>query len=440
MGFWGAIRQIWTIARLSITQAIRMKIVIIVIVFMVLLVPTIPFILKTDDTPMGQARMIITYCTYLTTFLLTVLTLFLSAATLNSEIKHQHIFLLDPKPVRRGVVLLGKWLGVMLINLALLSAMLGITYGLVRWFARDRSDQVREEFREPVKRQYELLRANLLTARAAESPPLPDIREWVEKEVERIREAGYMPERKSEDWVRKKVAERLSRGAWTVPPDASITWTVSNVPKFDGLLFVSFRHYGSGTPKDSIRGEFTLEGEDYVHRQPVHALVGAGHAFPVSPLYPAGSLAENFVRAGIIILFKLTFIAIVGIFASTFLSFPVAVLLTMVVVLVGHLAGIIFSDFLRHIFIVGSSMVQPDAPLHPVDEAIRAALYFFFKVFFPDFTRYDVVDSLSNSRLIRNLPIFWCFVRLLVIRGGILALLGWIFYRRRELAALTTTT
>ena len=42
--------------------------------------------LGSDDTLAGQIRMIVTYGVYLTSFLLSILTLFLSAMTLNSEI------------------------------------------------------------------------------------------------------------------------------------------------------------------------------------------------------------------------------------------------------------------------------------------------------------------------------------------------------------------
>ena len=132
----GVIKQIWTIARQSVLQAIRMKIVLILIAFLVVLVPALPLLLKSDNTHEGQIRMMITYSVYLTSFFLSVLTLFLSCVTLNIEIKHQHMFLLDPKPISRGTLLVGKWVGVMLINAVLLVAMLGVTYGLVRYFGR----------------------------------------------------------------------------------------------------------------------------------------------------------------------------------------------------------------------------------------------------------------------------------------------------------------
>ena len=118
MDFRAAVYQVWTIARHSLVQAFRMKIAVVLIVFMLIMVPSLPFLLQSDNTHEGLLRMLITYQIYLISFLLGVLTLFLSAITLNTEIKNQHIFLLDPKPVARGTLLLGKWCGVMLINLS----------------------------------------------------------------------------------------------------------------------------------------------------------------------------------------------------------------------------------------------------------------------------------------------------------------------------------
>ena len=475
MEFWGSVKQIWTIARHSVVQAIRMKVVIILVAFLLVLVPALPFLLKSDDTVAGQIRMIVTYCVYLTSFLLSILTLFLSAMTLNSEIKGQHIFLLDPKPVPRGVVLLGKWLGVMLINLALLSLMLGATYGLVRYFGRLEKVEGPEAYQEARRLEHERLKANVLTALEVRQPPLPaDMGERLDNEVARLKEENLMPEGKTEAWVRQRLFERFSKsGAAVVPPHGTVTWVISDIPKFDGWLVVRFRHYGDKGPYDyALPGEFHVnEGGQPSSFYPGPFQVGAGQTFAVpssvvqedgtveiryanrdekvaalfpfqegiTVLFPRATLAENFVRAGIMILLRLTFIAIVGIFASTFLSFPVAVLLTMVVFTVGQFSSFLFTDVLKDVFLFGPDAVPPGTPLHPLDEFTRSAIYYFFRLF-PSFHQYDIVPAISSGQFIRTGWIFWCFVWLPLVRGGVLAVAGWIIFNRRELAALTPTT
>jgi len=492
MGPWPAIKQVITIARHSGTQAIRMRLVIVIVVFLMVLVPTLPFILQTDETHAGQIRMIITYCLYLTSFLLSVLTLFLSCMTLNTEIKHQHIFLLDPKPLSRGTLLMGKWLGVMLVNLALLAVMVGITYGLVHYFAQPwpRPDESLDEYkpysllrflgykwppRPETEKGYRLLKAQLLTARKKVLPRLPDLEGWVDREVENLKKKKLMPAHKSEEWVRERLRDRFSRSAWRVPPGGTQKWIVSGVPKFDGLLLIRFRHYAEGGPHNhDIRGQFKINESGQpmadtgittfragkLHTFGVPAGVvrddgtveirysnydrqGVAALFPfedgLQVMYPAAGLGQNFIRVGSLIFLRLAFIAIVGIFASTFLSFPVALLFSLVVFMVGHLADFIFTDLIRDLYIFGTSLVPPGTPLNPFDLVIRRILYYFFSVF-PNFGPYDGVPIIAEGLLVETNRILGCLLWLPLIRGGVLALVGWYIFHRRELAALTPST
>jgi len=473
MGGWYYIKQVCTIARHSVLQAVRMKVVIILGVFLLVLVPALPFLLKSDNTYMGQIRLILTYSTYLTSFLLSVLTLFLSVATLNSEIKGQHVLLLDPKPVPRFVVLVGKWVGVMLINLALLIGMMGVTYGLVRYFGRRRPGQPAAA--------YENVKAQLLVARRVQQPQLPDIRKWIDNAVKQMKEKGMMPEKRTEAWVRQRLYANFSKSAWRVPKNGTQKWVVRGLPRFNGWLVIRFKFLGDKGPHDhTLLCRFVVNESGqpvsvidrpapdappgfrvkkmYSFAVPSTAIredgsveirfdnydpQGIAALFPfqggLQVLYPAASLAQNFLRAGLVMLARLSFIAVLGIFASTFLSFPVGVLLTMSVFFVCHVRDFLFTDLIPKLYIFGSSMVPPGTPPHPVDVFIRTVLNYFFLIF-PSFGRYDVVPSLSEGYLISPWQLSHAFLYLTLVRGGILAVAGWYIYRRRELAALTSTT
>ena len=137
MGFWPALKQVWTIARHSILQALRMKVALVLVGFMVVLLVVMPYVLKSDQTHEGQAKIFITYSMYLISFVLSVLTLLLSTAALWMEVKGRQILMLDTKPISRGTLLLGKWAGVMLINVVLVVVMFTTTYLLlVFWVSR----------------------------------------------------------------------------------------------------------------------------------------------------------------------------------------------------------------------------------------------------------------------------------------------------------------
>ena len=468
MSLWDVIRQIWTIMRHSIVQAMRMKIALVLAIFLVVLVPALPFLLKSDQTHSGQIRLIITYSLYLTSFLLSVLTLFLSVATLNSEIKGQHIFLLDPKPIPRYALLLGKWGGVMLINLVLLIGMLGATYGLVRYYGRRQPNEP-----QPV---YENLKAQLLTARQVQQPPLPDnLGQKVQEAIDQAKKQNMMPATKSEDWVRTRLYEQYSKSAWYLKSGQTMKWTISDVPKFDGWLVIQFQFYGdSGKREHELPCQFVVSEESpYEQRVPeegpyVAYRVGKRNSFAVRSnvvqddgtvtirftnldpsvgamfpyqggiqvLYPAATLAENFARAGIMMFARLALIAVVGVFASTFLSFPVGVLFSLFVFMVGHMRNYVVTEMLEDLFVFGSSMVQPGTPMHAGDTFLRHALYRMLSIF-PNFGAYDVVPFLSGGVVIDRMFVARVLIDLVLIRGGILAVAAWYIYRRRELAALT---
>ena len=408
MDFRAAVYQVWTIARHSLVQAFRMKIAVVLIVFMLIMVPSLPFLLQSDNTHEGLLRMLITYQIYLISFLLGVLTLFLSAITLNTEIKNQHIFLLDPKPVARGTLLLGKWCGVMLINLFLLAAMMGATYGFMRYLGRQSKGESEEG--------YNLVQWDVLTARRAAQPPLPPLDDWVQKEVNDIVTKGQVPEGKSIPWVEKIVRERLEKAAWIVAPGGVQKWTVSGIPtNFKGALVIRFRHYADGQLSDPVLpGKFTINagGQPYAEVEDAFS-IGKPRSFGVPPgvvkpdgtveityenkyaprdpdpppavraafpyedgiqvLYPAATFGENLVRAGVIIFIRLAFIAIVGIWASTFLSFPVAVLLSLVVFMIGYAADFILTGLIGQLVIFGPS---PGAALGAAESGGQCAAHY----------------------------------------------------------------
>ncbi len=78
--------------------------------------------------------------------------------------------------------------------------------------------------------------------------------------------------------------------------------------------------------------------------------------------------------------------------------------------------------------------MPPWAPLNPVDSALRNILNYFFMLF-PNFSKFDVTPQLSEGMIISLGTVISCFLWLIIVRGGILALTGWLIFKRRELAA-----
>jgi len=62
-------------------------------------------------------------------------------------------------------------------------------------------------------------------------------------------------------------------------------------------------------------------------------------------LYKADTFGANFIRAVLLILFRLIFLACLGLLAATFLSFPVAILLCLVIFFTATMSGFIIESF-----------------------------------------------------------------------------------------------
>lgn len=282
--------RIWTVTRLTVLQAVRMKVAIVLILFTLALVAVLPFLLKTDDTAYGRIRLVITYTIYTAQFLLCVLTLFLATATLCAEFKGKQIYSLDSKPVPRWCVLAGKWLGVMIIDAALLLAIGGILYGIVRYQARMPEPgrrELAEETPDYVKMQVAMiqhenavLKSRVLNASVAHRPTMPDgrpftelVRERAAEELSERKEAETLPENRSEEWIFDQIARRINNEVFVVAPGNAVQWRIKNLPTDLGEdEFITLRFTMRGVPRplrneivgywqmgrfDMDKGEFT---------------------------------------------------------------------------------------------------------------------------------------------------------------------------------------
>ncbi len=114
--------RILAIARNTIAQGLRMKVPLILIAFLLVVIPVLPLLLKSDGTPKGQAQLILMYSLNTASFLLCLLAVFLSVSTLRSDFKGKQIYVMDITRTGRWEMLLGKWFGVVLLISVLLAA------------------------------------------------------------------------------------------------------------------------------------------------------------------------------------------------------------------------------------------------------------------------------------------------------------------------------
>ncbi len=290
----GAWPRVRAVARVTLAEAVRMKIV---VVFLVLLAGTLPLLCLTargDGTIRGQVQMFIGYAIGLTGFYLALLTIFFSSRTLAAEIASRQIFGLVSKPVPRWQILAGKWLGIMTLNALMVAMALGVTYGGVRWLVgrferelaaelvhrggltRDQAEGGINAIRRPVSpareaatnpviaalagslgwsddqtvelllrlpeptrmnlRRLNELRRQVLVARASIQPDAPDLRNEVEERFELLRQQGRLPT--SPHWTPDKVREEIRLSLLnehlSLPPMRARQWVLKGPPPVSG--------------------------------------------------------------------------------------------------------------------------------------------------------------------------------------------------------------
>ena len=457
-------KPIWAVAHSLITEVLRMRFLM-GFVALLLAVLTFGFAAWLYFTP-GQAdREVQTFLSYSLSFAwttLSLLTIFISIATITRDIKRHEVFTVMTKPVSRGHFLLGKFLGLALFNLIAL-LMVGITiYGLARLlqFTQPTTDAERDKLKHLV-----------FSARFGVKAPLPDVTAEVREKVEEIirrelaTKPAYRNDPKSVDMMRRHLMEgfegKIHMKNLTIPPGRSTTWHFTDIhpkDKENGFLYIRFQQ--DATTLDTrymISNEWTYGPEDpavaggtvYLSREvvdvvhefpiPVRALSAQGDLyltyrnasmdrrltviFPpeenrLELLYAVGGFEGNYVVMAALMYLRLLMIGAVGLALGAWLSFPVAVLATSVFYVVGLSTG----------FILYSLEWQ----IHEAHAAVvRAAMQFL-----PNYSAYDPIPKIERGRVIElgsdifgNLT-FWKDVAI----TGVVAFMGYLVFRFRELA------
>lgn len=118
-------KRIFAVAILSFKEAIRRKILIGFIVFIVILLFAGMFL---DPTSQDPARLYINFIFWINNALILLLALFTSAFSIPNDFKYKTIYTLATKPVRAGEIILGRILGFTLMCTSMLVVMGIISY------------------------------------------------------------------------------------------------------------------------------------------------------------------------------------------------------------------------------------------------------------------------------------------------------------------------
>src|SRR6476619_3420017 len=153
-------QRLIAIALLTWKAALRFRLFLVLAGLLILSVIGLPILIKDDGTARGFTQILLTYTLTTITGLLGLSTLWLACGTLARDIEECQMQVVAVKPIARWQIWLGKWLGLMALNAALLVLSGASVYLLLQWRAS----------RLPAEQQ-QVLRNEVLVARGSARPP-----------------------------------------------------------------------------------------------------------------------------------------------------------------------------------------------------------------------------------------------------------------------------
>src|SRR6516225_8378761 len=143
-------QRVLAMAGLTWKAALRFRLFLVIAGLLLVTVVGLPLLLKDDGTARGFTQILLTYTLSSITALLGLSTLWLSCGTLARDIEECQIQVVATKPIARWEIWLGKWLGIVSLNAALLAISGACVFGLLQWRSGKLPAEVQKTLREQI--------------------------------------------------------------------------------------------------------------------------------------------------------------------------------------------------------------------------------------------------------------------------------------------------
>ncbi len=482
---------IFSIAKTVVDEALRMKVGLMFIVLILLVVPSFPIAQDFSERLQYRMQAFLTWSTLLVSVLLSFMSVFLGAWTVCSEVKNKQIYLSLSKPVRRADYIIGKWLGLVMLNLVLVVVAGGGIYVFARVLeatpAKEEADRL-------------AIRDQVLVARGASSPmPVGDVgfSDLIQKRIKELQSSAAHIYGEEKDGIKAKTFEAAKTqviAEWlTVTPGNRATYVYRGLEKAKTLgaaLTLRMKPNLSPRPEDDLGMMLVMINGQLVTPpdRPIRVLTATFQNFPIgaewvrpdgsleltlinitppdgkSPvapsitfsttdglelLYQVDTFENNLLRMMFIIWFRVVFLSIVGIMCGTFLTFPVAALLGSMVLIVAYFSGFLLESLNAYASLVPHTQHEGNALLNPVYalwdkisegkwlDALKQCVRMFgelFVFFIPSFSKHDPSPMIADGRVITWDMVGNAGLMIGLVWSGVVCLLSWFFFWLKELA------
>ena len=453
-------QRLLAITWLTWKAAFRFRLFLVVAVLLLGAVIGLPLMIKDDGTARGFTQILLTYTLSSITALLGLSTLWLACGTLARDIEECQIQMLAVKPIARWQIWIGKWMGIMSLNAALLALAGGSVFFLLQWRAT----------RLPAAEQT-ILRNEVLVSRGSVKPRSyeKDIdAETDQKLKERMEKNPGLRADVAE--ARKQIRESIKAEYQVVPSAWTHEWKIDlglarhflhGQPLYLRVKFNAAEKSPSGTFQGAWRVGVPRKTSLW-HSEEMSLAPDTFHEFRIEPyfddqgvltvtfanlnktallfpledglevLYPEGWFGLNFVRGLGIIFCWMALLAALGLASASFLSFPVAAFLSL-----GVLTLALSSGTLANAVSEGTLMGYNEETGKGGHSALDIVAIPVFRLVLQVVNLakdFSPIDSLSTGRSITWVQLGLAFCQIVVLLGGSLGVFGIIVFNRRELA------
>lgn len=228
-----AVSGIWAVARLTFIQCLRTRVAAMVIVLLGLSLAVLPWAMAGDGTLAGKIRSVLSYGTSITVLLLSLVTIFMACHIVSTDMAKKYIFVSATKPVARWQYLLGRWLGLLGMNVLLLAASSVTVYALSQYL-RGGPELLGSDRRE--------VETEVFAARTRVWADPFNVEPRVAARIEALQQEGhydsavdsfkaYTDENpdKARRLLEADIRKQELTAATSAPPGGSISWTFSKV-------------------------------------------------------------------------------------------------------------------------------------------------------------------------------------------------------------------
>ncbi len=484
------------VAQLVIDESIRRREAIIVLGLLLLLLPTLPFVLGADDQPLRhRIQSFLSFSLTSLSFVVSVLTIFLACGTLSREITDRQVLINAVKPLARWRYFLGKWFGVTAVSGMLLvvfstGIFTAATLYLPSLPAANEFDARAIETEVLVARKSHWPRPET----AFEDGVNQTLSRWVEGNSRRIEELGELAASKEGrvqltreqmfklgvERARKELLVRAKSEWLNILPLESETYI------FDGLdtlrqTLPSSPSAAKLNPSDHLQLRYDLRGTGpitrsrvrlelkvFPFRTNVELVMGKAQTFSIPPwfigedgrlkleirnalaeqqpvrfvanngpelLYPAGSFLGNFSRVVLFLWIQMAFLAMLGLTAASFINLPVATIFSLTIWMLASGSNFLYES--ADLISLQAHDHQPSGEEGATEEEpafiVRTIAYLLGGPL-RQYSIHDPIGELTRGRIFPSSDLFTAFFWIFIVWTGGLAVIGALIYSRRELA------